>query len=463
MATVQPPQRFALANWGSFIWQTLSAPAQALWLLALASIGCLLMGLIPQIPLEMLRDPTLVDLWLVSIKSPWSGAIATLHSIGLTHLIHSRLFYIYCALVAVLLLLYLVRLLIPRWAHPLGELTTEQWRLSCSHSDTLDHLERSTALVGLRVLYRRLPHAPDANTTYIQGISRGGRRWGSVLLVFGLMSMLATGIFTSWNNPPGKVVAVLPGDTLPLPGKPGTQLQLIKLSVLGDNNQVTRLISDWTMTENQLTSHLSFLPGRPVLIGETGIYLLNYGPAVHLSASDSNNQILPLQPVLGASTPQDTLRLRFDRDQQEQLVALQDSSILLRLIHYPSLPAQGITGRALHIQVLRSNTGDLLQQAYLDRSGSLIIQDIKVNIAFDYYVMVQVQNEPWLWLVILGGLVTLIGLICSLFLPKRELWLALTPSPSGTWCQVWVARSDSQASWMQTWRAMIHEVADVQP
>lgn len=463
MATAQPQQHFTPADWGRFFWRTLSSPGHVLWLLALGSLGCLLMGLVPQIPLEILRDPGLVGLWLVGIKAPWSSAISTLHSIGFTHLIHSRLFYVYCSLVAVMMLVHLVNQCIPRWVQPRGKLNIEQWRLTCSQPDTLVHLERSSALIGLRLLQRPLPHAIEGDTTYAQVISQGFRRWGSVLFVLGLITILATGILTSWYDAPNKAVAVSPGDTLTLPGKPGAQLQLENISVLARQGyQEMKVASDWQVTGNKQTSQFSLLPGHPVHFGASSLYLLGYGPSVKLDARDANGKVLTLQRVLGDSTPQDFLNLRFDHNQQEQLVTQQALGILLRLIHYPSLPAQGITGRALHIQILRSDTGELLQQVYLDKSESLSIQGISVNISFDYYVLVQAQNEPWLWLVIVGAFLTLTGLICTIFLPQRELWLALTHSPGGTWCQVWVTPNDSQASWMQAWRSMIREVADVQ-
>lgn len=463
MATAQQPQHLNPANWSSIIWRALTSPGLALWLLVLASLGCLLMSLIPQIPLETLRDPALVDLWLKGIKAPWASIITVLHSIGLTHLVHSRLFYLYCALVAVMVLVHLLRLLAPRWAQPLGTLTTEQWHLPWSQQDTLAHLERGTALIGLQLIHRLLPHAATGKTLYAQGISRGIRRLGSTLLVFGLLITLGTGISVSGNDAPSEAVMVSPGEVLPLPGRPGTLLQLSKLSVIDrQDNQEIKVVSDWMVTGQSQTSQLKLLPGHPVHIGAIGLYLLGYGPAVRLTATAADGRLLRLQRVLGDNTPQETLQLRFARDQQEQLVAQQDTGILLRLIHYPTLPAQGITGRALHIQVLRSDTGELLQQAYLDDSGSLSVPGITLDVSLDYYVMVRAQDEPWLWLVLLGGCLVVVGLICSLFMPHRELWLSLTPSPTGTWCQVWVASADSQTSWMQTWRAMIREVADVQ-
>ena len=463
MATTQQPQYLKPASWCSIIWRVLTSPGLVLWLLVLTALGCLMMGLLPQIPLETLRDPATVDLWLRGVKAPWANIITSLNSIGLTHLVHSRLFYIYCALVAVTALLHLLRLLTPHWAQPLGTLTSEQWHLPCSQQDTLAHLERGTVLIGLRLLHRPLPHAHAGTTMYAQGVSRGIRRWGSTMLALGLFIILATGLSTSWNDAPSEAVAISPGEVFPLPGEPGTLLQLSKLNVSDhQGNQEIMVVSDWMVTRYNHTSQLRLLPGRPVYIGEIGLYLLGYGPAVHLTATGADGRLLRLQRVLGDNTLQDTLRLRFDRDQQEQLVAQQDKGILLRLIHYPSLPAQGINGRALHIQVLRSDTGELLQQAYLDDSGSLSAPGITLDVSLDYYVMVRAQIEPWLWLVLLGGCLVIVGLICSLFMPHRELWLALTPSPTGTWCQVWVAPADNQTSWMQTWRAMIREVADVQ-
>lgn len=463
MAAAQQPQHLNPAKWSSIIWRILTSPELVLWLLVLASLGCLLMGLIPQIPLETLRDPSLVDLWLKSTKAPWGGIINSLHSIGLTHLVQSRIFYIYCTLVVVTTLLHLLRLLMPSWVQPYGTLTREQWHLSWSYQDTVAYLERSTALIRLRLLHRPLPNATTGKPLYLQGTSRGIQHWGSSLLAFGLLITLATGISTSWNEALPEAAAVSPGEVLQLPGKPGSFLQLSKLSVTdGRVNQEMKVASDWIVTEHNQTSQLKLLPGHPVHIGEIGLYLLGYGPAVHLTATGADGRLLHLQRVLGDSSPQETLRLRFDQDQQEQLVVQQDTGILLRLINYPSLPAQGITGRALQIQVLRSNTGELLDQAYLNESGSLSVQGITLDISLDYYVLVRAQNEPWLWLVLLGGCLVLAGLICSLFMPNRELWVALTPSPTGTWCQLWVTSGDSQTSWVQTWRAMIREVADVQ-
>jgi hypothetical protein len=463
MSSTQRPRYVNPVYWDNVFWRLLTSPACGFWLLAVAALAFLLMSLVPQIPLAALRNPALASLWLEGIKSPWTTTLPYLHNLGLTHLIHSRLSYIYLALVAAVSVLQLLRVFHPRWTQPYGKYSTEQWRLPLSIGETLTHLDRSLAFVGLRTLQKPLARPSTTDTSYIQGISRGIRRWGSALLVLGLGLLLVTGIFTGWNDPPSDPILISSGEVFPLPGKPNTVLRLNQLNLLeNQDRQITKVVSHWEVTSNNLVSQIELSQGQPAQIGETYLYLLGYGPAVRVTASDSDGHVLRLQRVLGDLSPQETLRLRFDRDQQEQLVTQQDSGILLRLIYYPSLPAQGIPGRALHVQVLRSDTGELIQQAYLDKSGTLSVAGLNLDFSMEYYVMVRAQDEPWLWLVFPGVCLVVAGLILVLFMPNRELWLAITPTTNGTWCQVWARTGVEQAPWMHAWRAMMREVADVQ-
>jgi hypothetical protein len=153
--------------------------------------------------------------------------------------------------------------------------------------------------------------------------------------------------------------------------------------------------------------------------------------------------------MLGDTAPTLAPRVRFTDEQQERLLAAPDVGLIIRLVHYPSLPAQGIQRRALHVQVLRGRDGQVLDERLLTETGHVAANGVTVDAAFEYYAMLRAESEPELVLALTGGSLILLGLVAMVAWPPRGIWVAMRQEEGGTYCRLFLPRRDCEADWFQ--------------
>ena len=90
--------------------------------------------------------------------------------------------------------------------------------------------------------------------------------------------------------------------------------------------------------------------------------------------------------------------------------------------------------RSVYDYALYDMTRDAWSESRYQEEGGVAVQTSVYEIRFSdhqSYTLLQLKQDPYTWLALLGGLIVLIGLILSFYLSPRTLWAE--EQPDGTW------------------------------
>jgi hypothetical protein len=192
-------------------------------------------------------------------------------------------------------------------------------------------------------------------------------------------------------------VVVQPGVVTSIPGTSYT----VRLDAVADQQaQVALLRQTETVAQGSIGQEQSLHDG-------VAVYLDRIGPALKVSATRGATQTLDLQNT--ATSPlQKQVLLLFTPDQNEGFLAAPEVNLVLRV-----QPAA--TGFAA--QIYQSATGKDFGSQPLTPGGSVSIEGTTFTFEPAAYVIVSLANQPSHWIIALGLMIVLLGLIGLLIWP----------------------------------------------
>ncbi|NTU65606.1 MAG: hypothetical protein HGB05_19945, partial [Chloroflexi bacterium] len=138
------------------------------------------------------------------------------------------------------------------------------------------------------------------------------------------------------------------------------------------------------------------------------VYLDRIGPALNVSATRGTTQTLDLQNT--ATSPlQKQVLLLFTPDQNEGFLAAPDVNLVLRV--------QPTAADGFAAQIYQSATGKDFGSQPFEPGGSISIEGITFTFEPAAYVIVSLANQPSHWIMALGLVITLLGLVGLLIWP----------------------------------------------
>jgi hypothetical protein len=138
------------------------------------------------------------------------------------------------------------------------------------------------------------------------------------------------------------------------------------------------------------------------------VYLDQIGPALKVSAVRGATQTLDLQNT-ATSPRQAEVLLLFTPDQNEGFLAAPEVNLVLRV--------QPTADAGFAAQIYQSATGKDFGSQPFKPGGSISIEDVTFTFEPAAYVIVSLANQPAHWIVTLGMVITLLGLIGLLLWP----------------------------------------------
>ena len=201
--------------------------------------------------------------------------------------------------------------------------------------------------------------------------------------------------------------------------------------------------------------------GQRAHLDGVSVYQVDDGPAVRVTVRDEQGQPLDLAEMVVDAPTRPMVRLAFRGSQQEQLLVSPPADLVVRLLHYGSLPSQGIAGRALQVQLSRWSDGQVLLDRFLDSDTALRVpadgagEALSVEVALETYAVLRAEQEPELLIALLGGLVGLLGMVSCLLWPPRRAWVLLSTDGFECVCRLDVAERDAHAEWVNRLRAAL--------
>lgn len=316
----------------------------------------------------------------------------------------------------------------------------------------------AVAVAGLR-----LERAGGRGDTWL-GVARrqgpAGRLGGAFYL--GILLLVAASLVARWWGWAGEPVDLSLGETRALGenGEVTARLEQIEILPSADGG-VARLTSTLGLTTTDGgRDGVQVDTLRRASTGGLALYQLGYGPAARVTARGEGGRALRLQSMVQDPEPRTVTRVRFSGRQQEHLLAVPEASMVVRMVHYPSLEARGISGPALHVRVERGIDGLSLADEFLTEGRQLYIDGITLDIGFEYYVVMRAAREPHLPIAALGGAMVVLGMIGFTFWPDRRVWVAVEArAGSETLCQFAVEPCEASAHWLAGVEATLVERA----
>lgn len=440
-------------------WRFLASPHVMLVWLGILLVVSLLGGILPQVPPGVSQDSAEYAQWLSQIRARWGASVEPLQVLGLLNIFGSRFFRALLAIASVIATLRLLYLWIPSWKQP-PLVRTASFLVTLPHdAQQASHtIARALAVVGQRLS----PWMEGDGVRYTVARRSGITRWLPGLLYLGVLLFLLSGLVGWQFGWRGEMQELVLGETRPLgSGRPAVRLDEIAV-MPGKDGTMQRFDSHMSLLNGPDTvAHVVIGQGKRATYGGLALYQVGYGPAVRVSAHDAQGRTLSVRRMVGDKTPQRQVRLRFSETSQEQLLSVPEANLAIRMVHYPTLPAQGIQGRALHVQVYEETGGKLVEDKFLAQDEQLTANDVTIDLAFEYYVNVRAEQEPELPLALAGGSLMFLGLLAAAIWPPREVWVTLVEQDNRSFCRLDVPSRDSEADWFRGIQAILGEEAHV--
>jgi hypothetical protein len=395
----------------------------------------------------------------------------------------SRAVRVLLAAVGVTAVVRLLSLWVPGWAVPPRDLATlrSERQNTLQEGDgqvptsllTLDGdtrtawraVRRASALVGLDLRILNIKE-DDLRLGIAQRAGIG--RWLPGLFYLGIVLLLLAGVVRHHfgvTSPPWSLTL---GETRPLPGDPTLALRLDQVAISPTQGTFESLFTlfrdgDDPASLGQLT--LGRTKPKRIVGGDSGdghvaarLYQRDYGPAARVTAQTADGRRLRIYHLVGAVPPAETFRVAFEGRQSEELLAIPEADLVLRLVYYASLPTQDLD-ETVHLQILKGQSRALLAEAFMTGRDQLRTLDVMVTVVPEYYVTLQLQREPETPLLLAGGLMCLLGVVALALWPPRHLWIGIERhGENHAACQL-LTPHGSESEWLRCIVALLQEDA----
>ena len=320
---------------------------------------------------------------------------------------------------------------------------------------------RASALVGLD-----LKPLGDGDEGVRLGMAQrtGLTRWLPGLFYLGIILLLLAGIVRHHFGVTSPRWSLTLGETRPLPGDPSLALHLDQVAIApaqGTFESLLTLLRDGDDGDGPVAANLGQItlgPTKPNRVAGQRLYQIGYGPAARVTAQAADGRRLRIYHLVGAVPPTETFRVAFEGRQSEELLAIPEADLVLRLVYYASLPTQDL-GETVHLQILKGQSRALLAEAFMTGPDQLRASDVLITVAPEYYVVLQLQREPEAPLAIAGGLMAFLGMVALVLWPPRYLWVGIEEHEQDhTVCQLLTTHPREQ-EWLVCILALLQEEA----
>jgi cytochrome c biogenesis protein len=393
------------------LWRLLGSTSLAAILLAVLLLAVLLAGLLPQIPAPSAARET----WLAAARLRYGSATGLLYAAGLFDVYHASWFL---ALLATLLLNALICTLqhLPR----LWRILTEPPQVARPEAFYQGFAQRSewpvsSLQAGLVAAQRALAHQRfhtrferDEGAGHASLYAERGR-WAQIGTAFSHLALLVLLVAVlarpalSWSV---DGVLLFPGRPSPLPQRAGTSIQTGPLTIErhpGGQPRDYRVPLTVLVEASPVLSRTVRI-NHPLAFRGTAFHLQSHGPAVRVAA------------------PEGTFDLAFTGSQAGQL-ELPQAGLILRIAYQPAQdPQSGAEQDAFFVEVMAAG-GALFGSGTVTDGQEILIQGTPITFTSSHYTAWQISHDPTFDLAVAAAGFLLVGMVLSLWVPHRRLWL----------------------------------------
>lgn len=190
---------------------------------------------------------------------------------------------------------------------------------------------------------------------------------------------------------------------------PGQQLSLARQPDVTIAAPAVDATSQLSVTRSSQVQTPTLAPGRPARVGPIGLYQTGTGAALRVVVQNRAGRPIPLRPLVGGAQA-DEQQILFQQPQEEISLAVPLRSLVLRFVHFAALPEQGFPGPVTLAQAFAVGEDEPVFSEFITQTGAFTIGDDTYSFTPARYVQIDAVYDPGLWLALLGGFVTFIGL-----------------------------------------------------
>ena len=448
------------------LWRAVASPYTTILLLTLLLLFALCGALVPQVDAAVQQDPLRYEQWLNRLRAQWGGVAEFAEAAGLFGVYRSLLWRLLLSLVGGCCFLRLLYCWWPGWVgSPQGRLSAWSFSLLGSAETTWSTIQRALALVDIGIAARpySIRRGEGEAVRCALGRQIGLPKWFPGLLYLGVLILLVGALVGQQFGWRGEPVDLVLGEARSLGGQSQTSIRLDAVEIVPrPDGSIAAVNSFLFLVQGTTETEITVNKGDKAAVGGLAVWQEGYGPAVRVTVRDGGGRSLDLVRV-AATAGADGLvvapvqRLSFSEQQQEQLLAVPRAGLSLRLLHYPTLPGQGISGRALHVQAYDGASGRLEDERFLSGDQEMRVGELTFGFRFEYFVTVRAQEQPETPLMLLGGLLVVLGLAGQVAFPAREAWVVVASTAQTSVCRLEVLAGDTHKPWYRCVRAVLGE------
>ncbi len=437
-------------------WRVANSPWAVLVMLVLLLMMAVLGGLSAQARSGVLGEMSRLGQAVQGEMAQWATS-EVLGSFGLQVILRSWLFRVFVGVAVAIIVLRMLGLWVSSWPTTAVELVPSlNVVLPLDEGATWKRVSHVFGMMGQRET-RRI-EIDDSQYALYKRV--GKKRWLGGMFYLGLLVLMLASLIRThygWNGSP---VDLALGESRVLDPRSGLTVRLEQIALLPRaDGTLQRFDSRIALLEKgRADQELDVGFARRAVYGGTTIYQLGFGPAARLSVQQGDGTALNLQQMLSETEPRHVLRVRFSERQQEQLVAVPEAGLIVRLIQYPNASRE--ERGTLHVEVLRGQDGVLIAEQFLTDAGTITTNGIVVHVAPEYHVTLRAEREPELPLAALGGVLVVLGMCGLIVWPPRENWVSISKAPGGSRCRFFASPADAGAQWLRHAHKMIAEEGD---
>jgi hypothetical protein len=439
------------------LWYAASAPHLTIALTVLLAFTFALAALFPQLPAG--SDPVAAERWLATSAAAYGRFGAFLASSGLLNVLDGPWIAALLSITAFHLALRVAgqmrHLLHARAAAPLAPqgLPFELAQISLTPEDAASRLDAVAA--GYRRRHVSAQFEQDARPRVDVFAER--RSWAAIgpLLTY-LGPLILTGGLL-WNTVAGwraLDVGLTPGRV----AQPA-QANGLALTLVSAPDPVSGTPGVLTLAQGNAVRNVWIDAGRPANWGAVWIAQRSTGPAVTVTA-EQNGKRLALQALEEGEGAGETLRLRFDQNENEQGFAIPAANLAVRVVSFDRLPERGIDRPVFLIEGFSGDDATPQLNELIEDERTIEWQGLTLSLRRDRYVVVDLASAPGLPLLPAGALVLLAGAGLASWGGLRRLWINAAAEGDGTLLAV---RAAAPAAGQRDVAAAVHALtADAQ-
>jgi cytochrome c biogenesis protein ResB len=402
------------------LWYAGSAPQTLMLLTALLAGTLALAAIIPQQPAGL--TGAVAEQWLTGATSSYRQAGSFLRAVGAFHITSSPWMRALLAALALNLTLrvaaqagFLRRLWrSPRPLNAPPRLIVHR----AAFPGLLDTLVNQSS-AALRSRFSLVAVDSDPERAQVYAVRRPEGAAGPLLTYFGPLLILLGLLLNDTLGWRVVNIALAPGGSTSLPT--AEELRVTLANIGGEQKAPAAL----RLTGAHADKEILIAENRPARLGSVWLSQQEIGPALAVTAADSNGRPVGVQALTPGGEVTERLQLLFQQTQGEQAFALPARNLTFRVVSYPGLPERNITAPVFLVEAYRGADPTPVFEKLVEDTAAVNLDGVVLTLHRDRYVVLEAAALPGLPLLLFGAIITLAGAITSAAWSPARAWVGL--------------------------------------